>query len=379
MHASIRTTAVATAVIAGLLAGCGGPPSGGSATETEGADASASSAQSAMVASSDSPAVATVPTQLLHPWIRTTDPAPGFGTVHARSIFEFGPDEPKLSFGEFLPSSVARFDAARFTLSLDADGVGCWAGDVGNYTWSLSSTGRGLGIELIDDECGARGTALAGRWIKSDCPAYPDDFCLGDLDPGPHVSTFFTPRVPIDEWQFDRGAMAYEVPGGWANDYDAPDEFLLKPAWAVDSSGIYMWSEIAIVSGSAPCTPARDPTIPRTPKAMADWLTAQTALATSEPRAVTVGGLDGLELDLSVRPGASLPCLGDSRYFPVFVSPEGDGMQWGFSGHEKKRMYLLDLRNERTLVIEILGADEDAYRRLLPEATTIVESLEFVP
>jgi hypothetical protein len=219
---------------------------------------------------------------------------------------------------------------------------------------------------------------LHGVFERSDCPRFPENFCLGDLEAGEHRSTFFRPMVNPADWELAVGELTYTVPAGWANTADHPDEYGIQPQGITTEAGIYMWSEVAIVADDHPCRPYPEPTIPRTPSDMAAWVTANPLLVASEPTEVTIGGLDGLTLDTSVRDGVELPCVGDGRpYVPMLVHADGSGLQWGYPPSGHKRLYFFDLGDERTLVTSIEAEDPETFAEILPEAIAIVESLDF--
>jgi hypothetical protein len=116
--------------------------------------------------------------------------------------------------------------------------------------------------------------------------------CLGDLPPGTYTTTVFHPT------------LTYTVGEGWANMEDLPGNFLLVPpggslagvnANTSDFIGVY-----TSVTPPLPCVErAASPTI-TSPQAYVDWLRAQPQLATTDPTSVTVGGLTGLQVDVSL-------------------------------------------------------------------------------
>ena len=340
------------------------------------------------LASDSGPATVDVPAEFQYVWIGDNRSVPGLGDGDDErwsSIFGFGPapeasesDPIRLSFFGDLPSELTELSDDHMTLIITEGGAGCEAGDSGTYRWSLSPAGDELRLDLVDDACATRAAALPGTWTRSDCPLFPDDFCLGDLEPGTHRSTFFDPFAAPDEWQYNRGVLTYTVPAGWANSWDIPDEYGIQPQDRLGDVGIYMWSEVALAAADAPCSVEPDPEIARTPDAFAAWLTSHPGLVVTEPVPVAFGGLDGLMVDASVADGAALPCVGDGRpYIPMLVHIRATGLQWGFPPTGSKRFYLLDLGDSRSLVISIEAEDKQTFAALLPEAAAIVESMQF--
>jgi hypothetical protein len=332
----------------------------------------ADSAADPTAAASDVPI--TVPEELRHPWIGEERNIEGLASPREASLFEFLPDEPVLTFGGTLTSDVVRFDATEFVISLAMEDAGCGARTIGTYGWKLSASGDTLTLESSHDECPARRAALPGSWTRSDCPL-PDNACLGPLEPGTHRSTFFNPLVPFEEWTYERGVMTYDVPAGWANTSDFPHKYRLQPRERTGEPGIFMWSEARIVSEERPCTSTSDPDFTSTPDAFVDWLVHHPDLESTDAAPVTVGGVEGVVLEAEVRADADLPCTGFGPYLPMLA--DDAALQWGFEPHMRKRLYLLGLGDDRTLIISIEAAGRDAFDELVDEAATIVESIEF--
>jgi hypothetical protein len=308
-----------------------------------------------------------VPEALNHPWIGD------------ETILDFGTDDATLSFGDHLESRITEFGPDRFTVVLPGDDSGCAAGDRGAYAWSLSPASDELTIDLVHDDCQERAAALPGTWTRSDCPLFPDDFCLGDLQPGTHRSSYFDPLTPIDEWQFAPGAMTYTVPAGWANSGDYPDIYTLTPIGADSSqTGILMSSEISVVSDASPCTAKPNESVARTAGAITSWLISRDGLRATDPVEVDVGGLDGVAIDLVVESDDAAICVGDGRrYLPLFTGATAGGLQWGIGINQRIQAWLLDLPAGRALVILSESLDDESYDAFLTEARAIVESIRF--
>lgn len=316
---------------------------------------------------------AALPEDLVHPWFRWTDRTTEWDRV---GTWILGIDSPtKVLHGGGGESAARAIDADTLELVATTAAVGCGIGDAGVYDWSLSSSRRTLNLDSPADGCAPREADLEGDWILSNCPAYPDDFCLGPLDPGPHVANFFVPLLPTsEEWQLDPAAMSYRVPDGWSNIYDSANEYTLEPLIRTGDTGVYMWTDVTIVSDEW-CTPQPRPEGRATPSEMADWLAKQETLDTSSPATAEVGGLEGLSLDVVVAE-ATLPCTGDGvPYQPFLAHVEGSGLQWGFKKDTHNRLYLLDTGVGRTLVIHVAATGENAEQHLT-DGIGIVESIE---
>src|SRR4029077_8654028 len=66
-------------------------------------------------------------------------------------------------------------------------GPGCNAGDIGEYSWTRSASGRVLSVRSVRDDCAARGAALAGTWWQTSC-RNPQTDCPGGLGAGRSAS-----------------------------------------------------------------------------------------------------------------------------------------------------------------------------------------------
>jgi hypothetical protein len=329
-----------------------------------------------------------VSTALRYTWVGEArdlgNGAPAAVKLEASTLAVRAGDRPASVF-----SNAAQISAngLRFTI---AEPLPCAWGDVGTYTFTLSPSGRGLTLEAVADACAARSAAISGDWVRTNCPGLrgaPYGLCLGDLDAGGHVSTAFEPFAPLDETFLLYGRFAYTVPEGWANTEDSPITYVLQPLDAPESARISLSTYVIPHSQSEPCADAVEPGIGRTPSAIADWLTTLPGLVVTTPAPITVGELSGVMLDLSVAPGWTLTCpssqggplvstftdanLG-AEYLP-FAGPERS-----VAGNERARYILLDLGDDRAMLIDVQAPDELTWDSLVLEAMPVIETFEFM-
>jgi hypothetical protein len=310
-------------------------------------------------------------------WIGDGAPIAGLGDGTATATFEMTPDGDVLRFGDRLASDVTEVGDRTLRLVLrGADGP-CDAGAIGTYRWSLSPEGDELTLQSLGDECGMRADALGGRWTRSDCPAYPEDFCRGTLLAGEHDSVFFDPFAPADEWRFRRAAMTFTVPGGWSNTGDYPAVYVLQPT-DVANRAIYLSSELAAVDEERPCQAVPSREVELNPRALLGWLQERAGLIVSEPAPVSVGGLAGVSVDLAPAADTEETCLGDGPYVPIFTAATEGGLQWGVRLAYRMRVLLLELPADRTLVI-LVEAPQDDFTSFVSEAAPILDSITFHP
>jgi hypothetical protein len=111
---------------------------------------------------------------------------------------------------------------------------------------------------------------------------------------------------------------------------------------------------------------------------MATWIRRLPGMIASSPRIVTVGGLRGVELDLSLNTGwtASCPFANGVPTVPLFVGADGS-LRWVVAGNERLRVALLDVPGGGTVVVDIDAFDGSLMDGLLLAAAPIVQSLSF--
>lgn len=119
------------------------------------------------------------------------------------------------------------------------------------------------------------------------------------LEPGTYETTQSTP------------ALRNAVPAGWTNGEDLPGNFLLHRVddtqdGFVGGSYIGIYSDLA--AASLDCRETPQVGVGRTPHALARWFGSIPGIRVITPRAVTVGGLDELLIDVSVPPTYTKIC-----------------------------------------------------------------------
>lgn len=211
---------------------------------------------------------------------------------------------------------------------------------------------------------------------RPSCPNPEGGVCLGVLSAGTYTTQIFTPEI------------TYTVPNGWQNFEDTPGNFLLV-APGYDLRGVneggsdYIGIYTSIAAANRLCSTEAEvqsdqPGVARTSSAIADEFMQRPGLATTPSTPVSVGGLSGVVLDITLTDGWTGTCFyapGGLPVVPMFrgpaVSPSSldHGMGLGLT----MRLYLLD-RPGGTLAIEVDdfvdGAHLDAY-------STIIDQIKF--
>ena len=172
----------------------------------------------------------------------------------------------------------------------------CHVGDTGTYSFSLSSAERQLTLSPVTDACPERAAVLAGDWSRTD---------LGDLSAGRREAAIFRPFGGATA-----GRLAYAVPAGWTGNEMQDGLFDLGRPRLSDLAVIRVISNAYPSDQDAPCGDNRAAAgIGRTPAEMAAWLRTLPGLIVSTPTATTIGGLDGIMVDLSLAPDVTANVL----------------------------------------------------------------------
>lgn len=107
---------------------------------------------------------------------------------------------------------------------------------------------------------------------------------------------------------------------------------------------------------------------------------ARPGLNSSGPVEVTIGGLSGQQIDVSIAPDWTGHCSGGGPFVPLVYSP--GFIWWGAEPGERFRIIVLDVAGlpsgmYATVMIVIYSADTAAWEDHLSASTAVVESFEF--
>lgn len=181
---------------------------------------------------------------------------------------------------------------------------------------------------------GGTGSESAGPSIQdlSDCPELP---CSGPLVPGEYRWTFSDPTI----------AFTINSPG-WTWVYGGHFHILLdetRREGLYISDGIYFRNDPSIASQD--CEETAEPGVGRSGSDLVAWLEAAPGLAVSEPTPVTIGGLEGVQLDLQIDPSWTRTCF-FSEGLPavplIFRGSDLGGYHMAIVPDQWMRWYILD-------------------------------------
>ena len=203
---------------------------------------------------------------------------------------------------------------------------------------------------------------------EADCPHYD---CQGPLEPGQYNATYFDP------------AMAFEITTpGWTWSYSGSLQMFAsdEAAEGYGSDEINFFLDPVIAAQD--CKDGPEPGVERSVDDLVAWLQAAPGLTTSDETPVTVGGLDGVRVDLQVAPDWKKDCFysnGTPVVPLIYSSAFPGGYNWAISPPMSMRWYVLGAGN-RVLIVDIEDNPKGLSRdELFRSADEIVESFAFSP
>lgn len=152
-----------------------------------------------------------------------------------------------------------------------------------------------------------------------------------ELQPGTYRSSVFA--TPFH----------FTVPSGWKVFEDEGGQFGLALV-SNDGPCVCVWRDVR--ASATTCEEAPEPGVGTSARAIADWLATHKGIVATHPRAVTVGGLNGYVVDVSIDPMWTRPCSGrgpDPKVPTLVGSAISEGVAWDVSPTDRQRVYLLDL------------------------------------
>ena len=200
------------------------------------------------------------------------------------------------------------------------------------------------------------------------CPVPYHGDCLGPIAVGTYTTVQFQPPI------------TYAVPaGGWFNSEDKPGLFtLIPPGFRIgvpsnEPTGDYILIATSVVAANADCTESEQPGVEHTAAALATEFAQRPGLTTTTPTPVSVGGLQGLVLDIRMADGWTQTCFysGGNPAVPLIRGAGPSSLDNPICGPGcTTRVYLLD-GSGTTLAIELAdnsgGRHLDAYSAVVDE------------
>ncbi|MGC5076649.1 hypothetical protein [Agrococcus sp. DT81.2] len=204
------------------------------------------------------------------------------------------------------------------------------------------------------------------------CPNPHGGACLGALEAGEHQTRVFQP------------AITYTVPAGWTNYEDLPGNFwlfqtddLASQDSAVGGSYLGIYQDAA--AAALDCAEAPEQGVNRTPEALVAWYQSVPTLTVTPPVPVTVGGLEGLQIDLVLVDGAEADMCSYGPYagVPLIIGSGVSQLHHVLLDALEVRLVLLR-RGEGNVTLEITNVEEQhSSEEFRASLQPILDSLVF--
>jgi hypothetical protein len=178
-----------------------------------------------------------------------------------------------------------------------------------------------------------------------------------------------------------RPPLTYSPRTDWGNLVDLPGNFLLLPVDSTlagvnpgtsDYLGVY-----SSVAAAGHCTGEPSTSVPLTWQGLVDWLSSDPALAVTNLKQVTVSGLEGDVMDITMKDPKGDGCA-DGAYADVYVGVNQSSLVHGVVANYGLRVYLLK-NGADTLAIEIADAPGGHYPDWPATADGVVDTFVFTP
>jgi len=202
--------------------------------------------------------------------------------------------------------------------------------------------------------------------VLSDCH---EEICEGQLLAGAYRSAFFEPAI---DFEITSPGWTWFYSGSFGMLADRSHEDLYS------ADGVYFLRDPAIASQD--CEETEEPGVGTSVDDLVAWLDASPGLSASEPVPVTVGGLEGMRLDIELDPEWKRTCF-YSDGLPVvpliFNGAKIGGYSWAMLPDQSMRWYVLD-SGDGVMIVDIEDGPGGVSRdELIRTGSGIVESLVF--
>jgi hypothetical protein len=174
--------------------------------------------------------------------------------------------------------------------------------------------------------------------------------------------------------------VTYTVPVGWKMFEDEPGQYGLA-MWTNDGPCLCLWRDVR--AAATGCAAEPEPGVGQSAASIVEWLANHDGLDTTDPEAVSVGGLDGYVIDVAMRPDWETPCpfSGGQPIVMTLVGTEiSEGVHWGTDAGSEQRYYVLDIGEDGidgniAIAVEVCCGVEFDDR--MAAATPVIETFMF--
>lgn len=283
-----------------------------------------------------------------------------------------------------IPSAVG---PDSFTLRATNSSQGCHEGDEGTYTWQLSELGARLTLAAEQDACSDRAAALSGVWMHNGCKDQHSS-CLGDLDAGSYMSSYFQARTTSGAWDPRMGTFTYTVPDGWSAYAEWPDGYGLTPrSEYATSDGIDCYDcagehdTIVVLpdfgAAANDCSDAYAAGVGTRADDLVAWLTQHPGLEVTNVSQVTIGGGPATSLSVSAASDWAGTCGQDDPVAAVPLFYKEPSTAYALPAGDAAQLFIFDAGADHTLIVMVDAAGISDPSTFLSRAMPVIDTFAF--
>lgn len=189
--------------------------------------------------------------------------------------------------------------------------------------------------------------------------------------PAPSVSPSPSPTPSGPGASF---GIALDRPASWTVGHDSAEWFFLAtPNGEEGFQGLFLFRDPLLPVLDPVCTESADPARPHTVSDFVDFVAKNPGLVASEPVAVTIGGLSGVSVDVSLEAGAS----NDTCVTFLIEASTPRKYYWAVSFGEVQRIAFLDAGQGHVIAVVINARGQIKFNLMTEDVAPILESLTF--
>ena len=162
---------------------------------------------------------------------------------------------------------------------------------------------------------------------------------------------------------------------------DEPGQFGLA---VVEHDGPPLLVVRDVSAAAEDCAESPQPGIGMSATAVAEWLSQRDGIVATEPTPVTIGGLDGVMVEVSMDPAwtGTCPFSQGQPTVPTIASAStlSSGFLWGLAPGDVENIYLFDLPDEQgggNLMVLLDACCGVPHETRLVEGAPVIDSFEF--
>ncbi len=176
------------------------------------------------------------------------------------------------------------------------------------------------------------------------------------------------------------GRTTFTVPDGWSVPTIGNLDFSLGRSEGPVDDGIRVFYDMRVASKDLACTERPEPGVGSTAAEIVADIAANPGLEASVPQPISIGGLDGVVVDVNLASGYVQPCSFTDGVpsIPLVVDTvPGAGPFWGINVGERERLIVLDHPTATNVVFIIDSVGGDSFDSLVGAAMPVLETFRF--